>query len=68
MISEERWSVAEGSTTAEAPLTGSKLGAERSRVRPRDMSNSEETGQERRADGGKVQDELGSDKSVEDGN
>lgn len=42
VISEERWSVTEGSTTAEAPLTDSKLRAENSRIVPREMSNSEE--------------------------
>lgn len=42
MISEERWSVTEGSTDAESPLTGNKLRAENSRIVPREMSNSEE--------------------------
>lgn len=42
VISEERWSVTEGSTTAESPLTGNELRAENSRIVPREMSNSEE--------------------------
>lgn len=41
MISEARWSV-DRAITAEAPLTGSKLRAEKSRMGPREMSNSEE--------------------------
>ena len=61
---EKRWGVMEGSSNVEAPLTGTKFRAEDRSMVPREMSNSERTGQECRADEAKVQDELGYDKYI----